>query len=79
MKLNSIQADIVFKALHYVCVNEKIEVPEEYEEIFRVLAEENPRETNAVDSLDVMEHLSEFIKNSEEYQDYFEVVEEDED
>lgn len=72
MKISPIQADIIFKALHYVCVNEKISVPEECEEVFRVLAEENPMDTDAAHSVEAMEHLINFIKNSDPYREYFE-------
>ena len=71
MNINPIQADIIFKALHYVAVNEQIEVPKECEEVFRVLAEENPLETYAEYTVEVMEYLQDFIRNSEEHREHF--------
>jgi hypothetical protein len=79
MGIQPIQADIIFKALHYVCRSENIEVPEECEEVFRVLAEENPKDTHDIHTIEVMEYLSSFIKNSEQYREYFqEEIEEEE-
>ncbi|MEK5501015.1 hypothetical protein [Bacillus sp. FSL M8-0168] len=42
----------------------------EMTEIYEVLAEENINETHVEDTLEVMEYLSEFIKNSNEYRTY---------
>ena len=72
MEVSTLQADIIFKALHYVCKSEGIEVPEECEEVFRVLAEENPCDTNDFDTVHVMESLVEYIKNGSQYKEYFE-------
>ncbi|WP_209124495.1 hypothetical protein [Alkalihalobacillus sp. BA299] len=66
-----IQADIIFKALYYTARNEGVEIKEELTEIYEVLAEDNPNETHVIDTVDVMEYLSEFIKNSSEYREYF--------
>ena len=73
MKINPIQADIIYKALHYVCYHENISVPDELKEVFEVLAHDNPNDTNDIDVLDVMDSMSEFIRNSEPYVDYFNV------
>lgn len=70
-KLHVIQADIIFKALYYVANNEGIELPEELNETFKVLAERNPQDTDAVHTVEVMEYLNEFIKNSDEYSNYY--------
>lgn len=70
--LHILQADIIFKALHYVCEREGIEMTEETEEVFRVLAEQNPSDTHASDALDVMNSLTSFIKNHDDYKEYFE-------
>lgn len=72
-----IQADIIFKALYYTARNEGVELKEELTEIYEVLAEDNPRDTHVTDTVDVMEYLSEFIKNSCEYREYF--IKEDDD
>ncbi|WP_028393910.1 hypothetical protein [Bacillus cihuensis] len=69
--ISIIQADIIFKALYYTARNEGVELPDELTEIYEVLAEENPKETHVTDAVDVMEYLSEFIKDSSEYQEYF--------
>lgn len=66
-----IQADIIFKALYYTARNEGVEINEELTEIYEVLAEDNPSDTNVTDTIDVMEYLSEFIKKSGEYNTYF--------
>ncbi|MCY8738157.1 hypothetical protein MOD71_22010 [Bacillus haynesii] len=66
------KADVIYKALYYTASNEGVEIPEELTEIFIVLAEENPKETHVEESVDVMEYLGEFIKNSAEYRPYFE-------
>jgi hypothetical protein len=73
----AIQADIIFKALYYTARNEGVEIKEELTEIYEVLAEDNPNETYVTDIIDVMEYLSEFIKNSSEYREYF--IKEDDD
>lgn len=72
----AIQADIIFKALYYTARNEGVEIPEELTEIYEVLAEQNPKDTHVSHTVEVMEYLSEFIKNSCEYQNYF--IKEDE-
>ena len=64
-------ADIIFKALYYVARNEGLEITEELTEIYKVLAEDNPRDSDVSETLDVMENLSEFIKNSDEFEEYF--------
>lgn len=71
-----IQADIIFKALYYTARNENIEIPNNLTEVYDVLAEENPNETHVEHTVEVMEYLSEFIKNSSEYSSYF-IKEED--
>ena len=76
-KLHVIQADIIYKALYYTAINEGVEIPVELTETFKVLAERNPQDTDAVHTVEVMEYLNEFIKNSEEYSSYF--TDEDED
>lgn len=68
--INTIQADIIFKALYYAARNEGMKIPAELTEIYEVLAEQNPNETHVEHTVDVMESLSEFIKN--EYNEYFE-------
>lgn len=74
--ISVIQADIIFKALYYTASREGAEIPDELTEIFVVLAEDDPFDTNVSDTVDVMEYLSEFIKNSSEYSPYF-IPEED--
>lgn len=69
--IHPIQTDIIFKALHYVCKHEGIEVNEELKEVFTVLSEDNPNDTNASDCVDVMNNLKDFIKNHETYEEYF--------
>lgn len=66
-----IQADIIFKALYYTARNEGAEITEELTEIYKVLAEDNPNDTHVTNTVEVMEYLSEFIKNSCEYRTYF--------
>lgn len=58
-------------ALYYLANNEGIELPEELNETFKVLAERNPQDTDAVHTVEVMEYLNEFIKNSDEYSNYY--------
>lgn len=43
------------------------------------MAEENPRETYVEHTIEVMEYLCSFIKDSESYKGYFEAENEDED
>lgn len=69
--IHILQADIIYKALHYVCRNEGIQVNEELKEVFNVLAEINPNDTNASDCIDIMDSLKEFIKQGKEYKEYF--------
>ncbi|MDC3424365.1 hypothetical protein NC797_07575 [Aquibacillus sp. 3ASR75-11] len=66
-----IQADIIFKALYYTARNEGVEIAEELTEIYEVLAEQNPSDTYVEHTVEVMEYLSEFIKNSKKYRTYF--------
>ncbi|MFC0273626.1 hypothetical protein ACFFIX_19730 [Metabacillus herbersteinensis] len=66
-----IQADNIFKALYYTARNEGIDISEDLTEIYEILAEHNPSDTHVTDTLDVMEYLSEFLKSSCEYQEYF--------
>ncbi|WP_017474178.1 hypothetical protein [Bacillus licheniformis] len=53
-----LQADIIFKALYYVARNEGLEITEELTEIYKVLAEDNPRDSDVSETLDVMENRS---------------------
>lgn len=76
-KLHVIQADIIFKALYYTAKNEGIEIPEELTETFEMLAEDNPNDTDVAHTVEVMEYLNEFIKNSPEYKEHF-IKEDDE-
>ncbi len=76
-KLHAVQADIIFKALYYTAKNEGIEIPKELIETFEILAEDNPMETHASHTVEVMEYLSDFIKNSRDYSTYF-MIEDDE-
>ncbi|MCM3240721.1 hypothetical protein M3589_23995 [Heyndrickxia oleronia] len=69
--IKAIQADIIFKALYYTARNEKVEIPKELTEVYEVLAEEDPYDTHVEHTVEVMEYLSEFIKNSSEYSTYF--------
>ena len=78
-ELTVIQADIIFKALYYVAEREKVEIPEECRTIYTVLAEQNPKETHAEDTIDVMDYLSSFIKNDDGYTEYFTEQLEDDD
>lgn len=43
--INQMQADIIFKALHYVARSEGISIPSEYTQLYEFLAEENPNKT----------------------------------
>lgn len=76
INIKPIQADIIFKALHYVAINEGVEVSEELEEVFLVLAEQNPNDTDSYNVVEVMEYLKDFIINSDPYNDYFQEEEE---
>lgn len=67
-----IQADIIFKALHYTARNEGVNIPSELTKVFEVVAEQNPSDTHVTDTVDVMEFLSDFIKSSDPYREYFE-------
>lgn len=78
IQIHLLQADIIYKALHYVAKHEGLPIPEELEKTFVVLAEQNPNETHAAHTLEVMEHLNDFIKNHEQYNDYFTEEEEEE-
>lgn len=69
--LTTIQADIIYKALHYVATNEGLEIPGECDEAYKILAEYNPRDTHSNDVVDVMEYLLGSIKNSDDYKEYF--------
>ncbi|KAA6451352.1 MULTISPECIES: hypothetical protein [Bacillus] len=64
-----LEADIIFKALYYVASNEGLEITEELTDIYKVLVED--RDSDVSETLDVMENLSEFIKNSDEFEEYF--------
>ncbi|PLS19330.1 hypothetical protein CVD28_02640 [Bacillus sp. M6-12] len=77
--INTIQADIIFKALYYTARNEKVEISPELTHIYEVLAEQNPNETHVEDTVGVMESLSEFIKNSSEFSEYFTTEDDNED
>ncbi|WP_282155734.1 hypothetical protein [Cytobacillus gottheilii] len=70
-KIDLIQADIIFKALYYTARNEKLELPEELTTVYEVLAEQNPNNTYAEHTLDVMKYLVEFIRSSKDYKEYF--------
>lgn len=70
--LTAIQADIIFKALHYTARHEGVDIPQECEEVFTVLADHNPNDTYVSDIVYVMEMLSGFIKNDDNYREYFE-------
>jgi len=70
--LNAIQADIIYKALFYTAKSEGVHISEELEEVFTVVADHNPNETNVSDTVDVMEMLVDVIKNSNPYAEYFE-------
>lgn len=76
-EIHVIQADIIFKALYHTAKNEGIEIPEELTETFEILAEENPNDTHASHTIEVMEYLNRFIKNSPVYETYF-IKEDDE-
>lgn len=76
--IHIIQADIIYKALHYVCKHEDIPVNDELERVFKVLSEDNPCNTGASDCLDVMAGLANFIKSHDMYAEYFEGNEDDE-
>ncbi|UOY89920.1 hypothetical protein [Bacillus glycinifermentans] len=71
MPITAFQADTIFKALYYVARNEGLEITEELTEIYKVLAEDNPLDSDVSETLYVMENLSEFIKNSDEFEEYF--------
>lgn len=75
--IHILQADIIFKALHYVCKREGVEMNENLESVFSVLAEMNPNDTHVSDARDVMENLAGFIKNHEDYKEYFDEEEEE--
>lgn len=79
IKLNVIQADIIFKALYYTARNEGVEIPTELTETYEVLAEENPKETEAFHTVEVMEYLNDLIRDSDEYSSYFLKDDEDDD
>ena len=76
-KLHVLQADIIYKALYYTANNEGLEIPSELTETFKILAEHNPYDTHVEHTVEVMEFLNEFIRNSSNYSEYF--LEEDED
>lgn len=71
IQINAVQADIIYKALHYTVRNEGLHVTEDLQNVFEVLAEYNPSDTHANDCIDVMEALSNFIMESEPYAEYF--------
>ena len=70
-KIHVLQADIIFKALYYTARNEGVELPERLTETYIILAEENPKETHAYHTVEVMEYLNGFIESSPEYKEYF--------
>lgn len=71
MNINVIQADIIFKGMYHTCHREGITIPEDLQNVYGVLAEENPNKTHIEDSIDIMVQLAEMIKVSEPYADYF--------
>lgn len=72
IKIHVQQADIIFKALRYVALHEGLEISQELEKTFEVLAEYNPSDTHVADTVDVMEHLNGFIKDHYRYSEHFE-------
>ncbi|MCD2526345.1 hypothetical protein ABC970_20205 [Bacillus licheniformis] len=64
-----LEADIIFKALYYVASNEGLEITEELTDIYKVLVED--RDSDVSETLDVMENISDFIKNSDKFEEYF--------
>ena len=77
IRINIIQADIIFKALHFVARETGVAIPKELEEIHSVLAEYNPQDTHEYHTVEVMEHLSDFIANNKVFEEYFEDEDED--
>lgn len=71
IKISLIQADIIYKALHYVARHEDIPMEEELNDVFQVLAEDNPYQTESVDVLHVMEYLRNNFITNEPYQEYY--------
>lgn len=71
--IHILQADTIFKALHYVCKNEDIDMPSELQEVFEVLAYQNPNDTQASDCIGIMDSLKDYIKTHEDYKEYFEM------
>lgn len=70
IQINAVQADIIYKALHYTVRNEGLHVAEDLQNVFEVLAEYNPADTHINDCIDVMDSLSGFIMKSEPYAEY---------
>ena len=77
IKLHDIQVDIIFKALHYAAKNEGVTIPDKLECTFKVVAEQNPHDTDVAHTVEIMEHLNEFIMNHDDYSKYFTEEEEE--
>ncbi|MGY3386845.1 putative membrane protein [Paenibacillus polymyxa] len=71
VSISIVQADAIYKALYYVVRAEDEEIPNELTEIYEVLAEENPYDTYATDTVNIMEYLGKTLKDSEKYKEYF--------
>lgn len=71
IQINLLQADIIYKALRYVAHHEGVPTEPGLEEVFVVLAEDNPFGTEAHDVVHVMEHLRDPILDSGIYDEYF--------
>jgi transcriptional regulator len=69
--ITEIQADIIFKALYYTARNEGVELPSELTEVYEVLAEHNPNDTFVEHTVEVMDFLSDFLRNSSYYKEFF--------
>lgn len=70
--INEIQADIIFKALHYAATSEGLAVDDDIQKSFEFLAERNANETYIENTIEVMEYLNTFIKESETYTEWIE-------
>lgn len=77
IKVDAIQADIIYKALYYTALQEGVDIPESLVETYLVLAEQNPKETHVEHTVEVMEYLNDLIRDSNEYRDDFQLVEEE--
>ena len=71
IKIGALQADIIYKALYYTAKNEGLQLTDVQENTGRILAEENPSDTNVADVMDIMDMLQELIQNNETYAEYF--------